>query len=369
MASIRKRGDKYQAQVRLSGQKPQTQTFTSYNLALAWARSIEGNPTSPIFDFDIPTLEEMIEIYQKQFTGKNHSVPTHLKLWKKELGTHPLNEIDPFMINRVTAVLAIGRVPKTVGHYMSTLSTVFNFFITGKYIQAETKEEHELLIKAHQDILVALYKTGFSNPVTDDLTTKYTSCRKMEVFLTLEQQKTLLKTCKESHWNRLYLLVLMALTTGARKGELLGLKWSDIDFTDRTAYLPITKNGKARYLPLTASVIEELTKFREVGTGLVFPAIYQMGENGKRDKDIKITTKPFDPKKAWFKALDESKIGQIRFHDLRHTCASNLVRAGRSLFEVGTLLGHSSTQMTARYSHLAVKDTQTMVDSVMGGLS
>ena len=68
------------------------------------------------------------------------------------------------------------------------------------------------------------------------------------------------------------------------------------------------------------------------------------------------------------KALREAEIGHCRFHDLRHTAASNLVRAGRTLFEVGTLLGHSSTTMTARYSHLAVHDTQAMVDSVMGEL-
>ena len=60
--------------------------------------------------------------------------------------------------------------------------------------------------------------------------------------------------------------------------------------------------------------------------------------------------------------------GHCRFHDLRHTAASNLVKSGRSLFEVGTLLGHSSTSMTARYAHLAIEDTRSMVDSVMGEL-
>lgn len=79
-------------------------------------------------------------------------------------------------------------------------------------------------------------------------------------------------------------------------------------------------------------------------------------------------TTPFDIKKSWQKALKQSDIGHCRFHDLRHTSASNLVRAGRTLFEVGTLLGHSSTTMTARYSHLAIHDTQNMVDTVMGAL-
>lgn len=71
---------------------------------------------------------------------------------------------------------------------------------------------------------------------------------------------------------------------------------------------------------------------------------------------------------AWLKALEASGIGHCRFHDLRHTTACNLVREGRWLFEVGTLLGHSSPRMTQRYSHLAITDTRSMVDKVMGGL-
>ena len=79
-------------------------------------------------------------------------------------------------------------------------------------------------------------------------------------------------------------------------------------------------------------------------------------------------TTAFDIKKSWATALKVSGIGHCRFHDLRHTAASNLVKSGRSLFEVGTLLGHSSTSMTARYAHLAIEDTRNMVDSVMGQL-
>ncbi|OOZ36547.1 hypothetical protein BOW52_10720 [Solemya elarraichensis gill symbiont] len=96
-------------------------------------------------------------------------------------------------------------------------------------------------------------------------------------------------------------------------------------------------------------------RFRENTGTLVFPSTVS-----KRT--------PFDIKKAWYKALEASDVGHCRFHDLRHSAASNLVRAGRTLFEVGTLLGHSSTTMTARYSHLAIHDTQNMVDSVMGAL-
>ena len=361
MASIRKRGQKWQAQVRLAGHKPQSKTFESRNLALAWARSVEGSPQSSTLIFELPTLAELIDRFLGRFTGKNHSMPGHLRLWKEELGNYRLNEIDPFMINRVTAVLAIKRVPKTVGHYMSSLSSLFNFFIAGKHIEANDQDELKLLVQAHQDMLMTLHKTGFSNPVIDPMTTKYTQSNKREVFLSDEEQKRLLEACRESHWAKLYLMVLIALTTGARKGEILNMRWSDVDFVERTIHLAKTKNGKPRKLPITLAVIEEMTRFREVGDSLIFHATYTRDPKGEKNR-------PFDPKKAWIRALERSGVGEIRFHDLRHTCASTLVRNGRTLIEVGRLLGHSSTQMTERYSHLAVRDTQLMVDSVMSGL-
>jgi integrase len=361
MASIRKRGQKWQAQVRLAGHKSQSKTFDSRNLAVAWSRSVEGSPQLSTLSFELPTLAELIDRFLGRFTGKNHSMPGHLRLWKEELGNYRLNEIDPFMINRVTAVLAIKRVPKTVGHYMSSLSSLFNFFFAGKHIEANDQDELKLLVQAHQDMLMTLRKTGFSNPVIDPMTTKYTQSNKREVFLSDKEQKQLLDACKHSHWSKLYLMVLIALTTGARKGEILNMRWSDVNFTERTIHLEKTKNGKPRKLPITVAVIEELTRFREVGEGLIFPATFTKDKQGS-------VNRPFDPKKAWIKALERSGVGEIRFHDLRHTCASTLVRNGRTLIEVGRLLGHSSTQMTERYSHLAVRDTQLMVDSVMSGL-
>ena len=95
-------------------------------------------------------------------------------------------------------------------------------------------------------------------------------------------------------------------------------------------------------------------KFRETD-GLIFPSI--------RKK-----CRPIDWRKYWGKVVIDAGIGHLRFHDLRHTAASNLVQAGKTLVEVGDLLGHSSTQMTKRYSHLAIDHKRNMVDEVMGSL-
>lgn len=91
-------------------------------------------------------------------------------------------------------------------------------------------------------------------------------------------------------------------------------------------------------------MIEELLRYRE-REHKVFPSTTSKGT-------------PRDFAKVWREALTAVEIGHCRFHDLRHTAASNLVRAGRTLFEVATLLGHSNTTMTARYT-LEVSDVQS----------
>ena len=174
----------------------------------------------------------------------------------------------------------------------------------------------------------------------------------MERFLTPEEQNRLLAAARNSSWDKMYLLLLIALTTGARKGEISNLHWSDIDFKTRRATLHMTKNGKPRILPLTQNVIEELMKFREIGETLVFKSNQ--------------TGKPFDFRKPFNRALKQAEIDNCRFHDLRHTCASNLARNGYNLLQIGDLLGHSSVTTTQRYAHLCVESKQNMVDDVMG---
>ena len=77
-------------------------------------------------------------------------------------------------------------------------------------------------------------------------------------WLSEDEKKALLKACKASKWDRLYLLVTMAITTGARQGELLRLRWADLDFSARRAYVYKTKNGEPRVLLLTDSIITQL---------------------------------------------------------------------------------------------------------------
>jgi integrase len=150
-------------------------------------------------------------------------------------------------------------------------------------------------------------------------------------------------------------LVLLAITTGARRGELLGLRWNDIDFERQTAYVETTKNGQPKVLPLTNDVVNELTRFRQQDSSLIF------------NSEVK-SDKAFCFNKQWKKALNKAEVDNFRFHDLRHTTASYLAMSGASLLEIADVLGHKQIQMTKRYAHLCIDHKQRLINSVMSDL-
>lgn len=158
--------------------------------------------------------------------------------------------------------------------------------------------------------------------------------------------------CQESTWDKLYLVVLIAITTGMRKAEIVNLRWTDINFDKGLAKLATSKNGQPRKNPIPAPALDELKKFRQVGNGLIFVS----------PKD---TEKPFDLRVQWTRALQRANIKEFRFHDLRHTAASYLVMNGASLHETAEILGHKSTQTTKRYAHLSTDHKSELSERVM----
>ena len=170
-------------------------------------------------------------------------------------------------------------------------------------------------------------------------------------FLSDDERTRLFKACRASKWGKLYLLVLMAITTGARKGELLNLKFKDIDFDRHIAYVHSTKNGEPKVMPLTKAVLVELNRFKEQEAELIF------------NSELK-PNKPFEFRKQWGRALKEASIEDFRFHDTRHSCASYLAMNGASLLEIADVLGHKQISMTKRYSHLCVSHKIKLIGKV-----
>jgi integrase len=175
-------------------------------------------------------------------------------------------------------------------------------------------------------------------------------------FLSDDERSRLFEACRASNWDKLYPLVLLAITTGARKGELLGLRWCDVDFDRQTAFISTTKNGEPRVLPLTDSVVVELSRFKDQEPELIF------------NSEI-ATDKPFCFYKQWKKALFSADIENFRYHDIRHTTASYLAQSGASLLEIADVLGHKQIQMAARYSHLTINHKQRLINKVLGGIT
>ena len=174
-------------------------------------------------------------------------------------------------------------------------------------------------------------------------------------FLSEDEQQALLAQCKQSQWQPLYLLVLLAITTGARLGELLRLRWRDIKIKERRAHVTQTKNGEPRVLPLVDGVITEVSKLARPldSDTLLFRASHDPYQ-------------PFMFRKHWDKAVKAAELRDFRFHDLRHTCASILAQNGATLLQIADVLGHRQLEVTKRYAHLCVDHKQALVDQVMG---
>jgi integrase len=136
----------------------------------------------------------------------------------------------------------------------------------------------------------------------------------------------------------LSLLIQIAVETAMRAGELLSLRWQNINFTKRTALLPDTKNGERRVVPLSSRALELLSKVERTGeTVFSIQSSYTVSNAFKR-------------------ATARAGIMGLRFHDLRHEAVSRLFERQFSTMEVASISGHKSLQMLQRYTHLRAED-------------
>jgi integrase len=173
-----------------------------------------------------------------------------------------------------------------------------------------------------------------------------------ERFLTPEETVRLKAAVAASQNPQLQHIVGLLLLTGARLRELLEARWENVDVERRSWFIPTSKTGKSRYVPLSTpalAIIEKLPRFK--GCPWLVPNID--------------TRKPFiSIKHSWQHAIKEANLPGLRLHDLRHSAASNMVNSGVDLFAVGKVLGHASYQSTQRYSHLA---NDTLLKAVEAG--
>ncbi|MFA4919525.1 MAG: site-specific integrase [Thermodesulfovibrionales bacterium] len=165
-------------------------------------------------------------------------------------------------------------------------------------------------------------------------------------YLSKDECRTLLDNSNE----HLKAIVTFALNTGCRRGEILSLKWDNVDMKHGFIRLVMTKNGERRDIPISdllRPVLQGLTRRLDV------PYVFFDATTGKPFQDVK---------RSFHTACRKAGITDFHFHDLRHTFASHLVMAGVDITTVSKLLGHKSLTMTLRYSHLAPNHLQNAVN-------
>jgi integrase len=180
-------------------------------------------------------------------------------------------------------------------------------------------------------------------------------------FLSEEERGALLAAARANDHPRMHLLVLLALATGAREGELMRLTWPDVDLADGFLHISKTKNGDAKCCPVRGQALDALregarNRLRTFGVDYVF------GEPGVTYS----SARPWFPRKRWEAVRDAAGLEDFRFHDLRHTTGSYLAMSGATEREIMEVLGHRTAVMARRYSHLSpqhvVGVVQRMVD-------
>jgi integrase len=346
MATIEKRttgkGEtSYRVKIRLKGYPIQTATFKRLTDAKNWVTLTEAAiKEGRHFKTAAAKRHTFAEMIDKFLTGstftkeqEEHQV-MHLKRWREELGIYTLADVTPDLITEVkdkllaeTTPKGTKRAPSTVARYLSSLSPVYTVAVN----------EWQWL----EDSPMRKIK-------------KPKEARGRVRFLDDDEREKLLTACKESRNKQLYLCVILALSTGMRQGELMGLEWPDVNLKNGFLILHETKNGERRRVSLAGHglrLLQEHAKVRRLDTNLLFP--------GNVNKD-----KPIDLRKPFKTALKAAEITDFKWHDLRHCTASYLAMNGASLAEIAEVLGHKTLQMVKRYAHLSDGHVSSVVESM-----
>jgi integrase len=233
-------------------------------------------------------------------------------------GKRRLSEVTRFLIEqykreRRTSLNGRGRLcsPSSVNRELELLSRILNLAV-------------------ERDELESNPFRGVKKLASDNHLTRYLSTEEEERLLSV-------LTGRRAH---LRPIVLIGLHTGMRRGEILSLRWGQIDFVRESIHLLRTKSGRPRQVPMNSVVKAVLLDMREVSGGSEF--VFPNHRTGNAIADIK---------NAFNAALKEAEIEGFRFHDLRHTAGTRMADAGVPITAVADILGHADVRTTMRYAH------------------
>lgn len=325
MATFRKRGRNWQVQIRREDHPPLSKTFKLKSDAERWVRTIESAidrgeliPKSAT-STSIVTLSDLMIRYRDTVTSKKRGAEVETikinKFLRHPLCDTKLKHISPPLIAEYRDERLKSVSSETVRRDLTILSHAFN---------------------------VAIREWGLPiliNPVSKIDKPKPAKGRERRI--SEEEMETLLIGCEQGRNKYLKYAILLAVHTGMRRSELLGMRWEHLDKYNNLLFLPTTKNGTSRVIPLSGKTIDVLRSIGIKSEGLV------------------LGVSPNALRLSWERLRERTGIKDIRFHDLRHEAISRFFEMGLSLPEVALISGHKEPRMLMRYTHIKAASIST----------
>ncbi len=313
----------FRVQVRRTGHPSITKSFKSRQDAEAWARMTESELDRGIYVDRSPAdgifFSSLIQRYLDEVSPSKKGYAQErtrlLKLKKVFTGFHVLKIENRHIAEYRDRRLRDGISSSSILNELSLISQVFEYAI----------KEWSLPIP--------------DNPCKQIRKPKVSNARNRR--LSYEEEHRLLLAAKHSKAPLLYSLIIIAIETGMRLGELLSLQWRYIDLEKRSAFLPETKNGSSRQVPLSTKSIEVLkTIEKRSHTDRVF---WSWSSN---DSVVNV----------WKRLCHKAQIENLHFHDLRHEATSRLAVKLTNILELSAVTGHKDLRMLKRYYHPKIED-------------
>ncbi|QWE27490.1 site-specific integrase [Polynucleobacter sp. AP-Ainpum-60-G11] len=340
MASITRRNGSYRVRIYRKNQNPICKSFTKESDAIQWLKVTQAQLELGLYQEPaIPSNSLMTSfrdaaihymkthsIHKKIVRSETYRLQILIKRW----GDLPIEKVDKLAVLTLRDdLLKMGRSGETINHYFNTISKLFQ------------------MLEGDWDIVIA-------NPIRGIKRMPKPLGRTKRVSSTMEEH--LLASCLELSMPLLSSIIQFAIQTGMRRGELMGLKWTDIDLPNRRAYLHTSKNGEPRQVPLTKMAIAVLQGLNKGDEDKVFPMTlnvlrnqYERARAYSKEHWIELGINPF--------------IG-LRFHDLRHEAISRMSDLGLNVIELSSISGHKTLAMLGRYTHPSHQAIYNKLDKV-----
>lgn len=318
MASFRQRGNTWQARVSRKGFPPEVRTFLTRAEAKQWATQVESAMARGLHHSTSGTnalsFSALLDRYAEEVSPTKRGGPDEVTrihaIRRRKIGSYAMTNLTPDVIARFRDERLRSVRAGAVIRDLALISSVIN----------HARREWGLTV---------------DNPC--ELVRKPASPPGRTRVLSAAEEARLLAALQPTGRRNPWALpaVQLAIETAMRRGELLALEWRNVDFENRTALLPLTKNGDARIVPLSARAIAALETIPGPREGKVL----QIRHHALHA--------------AFKRALRRAGVEDLHFHDLRHTAATRMATKLPNVIELAAVTGHRTVQMLKRYYHPA----------------